>query len=245
MKPFLLILLIMIIVSSACVNNQKNKNSKNESEVTVDSIVVAKKVFESNPSLIEYEVPVFRGTNMKHGVQKRFYQHGSLYSEIPYSYGKRQGVAYTYYPDVAKVKPVVWKEQTYKNDALNGICNRYHKNGVLQAEYEYKDGLTAIGLKEFKDSGKPVKLPDLIVNSNRAGANIYITAQLSNKAKKVDFYLGDLVEGKYLPDGLKGLQVVRGLGEVLVPVDTKSVTITAVYFTQYRNKYIVSKTITL
>jgi hypothetical protein len=57
--------------------------------------------------------------------------------------------------------------------------------------------------------------------------------------------LGDLVEGKYFPESLKGLQVRNGVGEVLVPASSKSVTITAVYFSDYRNQVIISKTIQL
>jgi hypothetical protein len=61
----------------------------------------------------------------------------------------------------------------------------------------------------------------------------------------VDYFIGNLVEGKYLPKGLKGLQVKNGLGEVMVGTSEKSVTITAVFTTRYRNKCLLSKTIKL
>ncbi|MBN2775374.1 MAG: hypothetical protein JXR31_14050 [Prolixibacteraceae bacterium] len=245
MKYFPLFLLINTLIVCSCSNNKSNPQMEGE-KIQADSIVILKRAFENNPDVTEYEIPVFRNnTNMKHGIVKRYYQHGSLYSEIPYSYGLREGIAYTYYPALKGMEPVIWKEQPYRKNKLEGICRRYHKNGNLQAEYEYKEGLPAIGLKEFKDSGIAVKLPQLIVETNKLNSNFYITARLSNNSKKVDYYIGELFEGKYLPAKLKGLQIRDGVGEVLVPLTTKSITITATYTTQYQNKYIVSKTIIL
>lgn len=65
----------------------------------------------------------------------------------------------------------------------------------------------------------------------------------NNFQKNVDYFVGDLVEGKYLPDNLKGMQVKNGVGEILLPPETKKVTITAVMYTGYQNYCIVSKTI--
>ena len=242
MRAFLFFL-ISILFFCSCTNN-KNQ-TENKQKVVADSIVVIKKPYENSPDVVEYEVPVLKGTNIRHGIQKRFYRHGSLYSEIPYKNGKREGIAYTYYPVIAGAEPVVWKEQPYINNSLNGICRRFHEDGVLQAEYEYRDGLPATGLKEYSDSGKPVKMPELILSKSRTGSYFCITARLSNNSKNVKYYLGSLVNGKYLHNNLKSLQEVNGKGEVLLPDSKKSATITAVYITRYRNRYIVSKTITL
>ena len=200
-------------------------------------------MYKNSTTAVEYEIPVVKGTNIKHGTQKRYYRHGSLYSEIPYVAGKRDGLAITYYPVTVDAKSIVWKEQAYKDDNLEGICKRYHRNGELQAEYEYKNGLPAVGLQEYYQSGNPVKLPELVLNKTRTLEIFYITARLSDSSKNVDYFIGDLVEGKYLPANLKGLQVVNGVGEILVSLTTKQVTITAVKFTKYKNRYIVSKSI--
>ncbi len=240
MKTYRLLLLISIVFCS-CVNQTEAPNDSDSENEGIDIIT---KLYENSKTAIEYEIPVAKGTTIKHGTQKRFYQSGSLYSEINYVAGNREGTAYTYYPVGKNEDPLVWKEQSYVNNKLEGICKRYHRNGKLQAEYEYKKGLPATGLKEYYQSGNPVNLPDLVLNKAKTLDNYYISAKLTDGTKDVDYYIGELIEGKYLPENLKGLQVVNGLGEILVPLDTKKVTITAVMFTDYDNRYIVSKSLT-
>lgn len=244
MKRNFFILLIVIIGISSCNTNQKQVNV-DEEKAENDSIQIVLKPYENTKDLVEYEIPILKGTSIKHGIQKRYYRSGSLYSEIPYKNGKRVGTAYTYYLAAEGVKPVVWKEQNYTNNVLNGICKRYHENGTLQAEYEYKNGNPGTGLKEFSQSGKPINQPTLIVSANRTASGYYISARLSNDLKNVDYFIGNLIEGKYLPNGLKGLQVKNGLGEIMLDSSEKSVTITAVFATRYRNKCLLSKTIKL
>lgn len=88
----------------------------------------------------------YLGSGIKHGIQKRFYRNGSLYSTIPYRQGKRADTAFTYNLAADGGKSNVWKEQLYKNNHLDGICKRYHADGMLLAEYEYKNGLQRVGL---------------------------------------------------------------------------------------------------
>jgi len=241
MKTAIPLFFIFTLFLNGCSNRQKPE--KQPGTTVADSIEIIQQPYENSPGVTEYEIPVLRGTKIRHGIQKRYYQHGSLYSEIPYVRGKRNGTAFTYYQAVPGVKPVVWKEQPYVNDTLHGICKRYHRSGKIQAEYEYKKGLAAVGITEFTESGKPVKTPELILSKAKTGQYYFISAKLSDNTKNVNYYLGDLVEGKYFPENLKGLQVRNGVGEVLVPADSKSVTITAVYFSDYRNQVILSKTI--
>lgn len=226
-------------------NTKPQPKNKQAAKTENDSIEVVYKPYSGTTDLTEYEIPIRKGTKVKHGIQKRFYRNGSLYSEIPYKNGKRVGTAYTYYPAAPGVKPAVWKEQNYVENKLNGICKRYHDDGTLQAEYEYKNGNPAVGLKEYSKSGKAIKQPTLIISSNRTARGYYVSIRLSNKQKNVDYFIGNLVDGKYLPKGLKKLQVKNGLGEVMVDNSTKNVTLTAVFATRYRNKCIISKTISL
>jgi len=243
MKPYQIIPIIVVILFSGCNKQKDGQEANNYVKPADDGISIIRKLYKNSAIAVEYEIPVVKGTNIRHGTQKRFYLHGSVYSEIPYVAGKRNGIAYTYYPAAEKVKPAVWKEQAYVNDKLEGLCKRYHRDGTLQAEYEYKNGIPATGLKEYYPSGKPVKLPSLILSKGNAGVYYYVTARLSDNEKDVDYYVGDLIEGKYFHPGLKGLQIKNGVGEILLPLDTKKVTITAVMYTEYQNCYIVSKTV--
>ena len=229
-----------ILVFYAC---DRSTHKDQNIELTADSTVIIKKPFEDNPNIIEYEFSVLKGTSIKQGIQKRYYRQGSIYSEIPYENGKREGIAYTYYPGIVGVKSSVWKKQPYKNGKLDGICKRYYRNGALQSEYEYKNGIQALGLKEFNTSGKPVKFPDLVISYSKMNDYYFISAHLTSNVKDVNYYDGKLVENKYFPENLKGLQVRNEIGEELIPFEKKSVTITATYFTRYQNRVIISKTI--
>jgi hypothetical protein len=243
MKVFFGVFVFLIVLSSC--TRPAQKQVPEQAQSAPDSIQVVQKLFKDSKDLVEYEIPVFRGTSKKHGEQKRFYRNGSLYSLIPYKKGVKEGVAYTYYQASEGVEPQVWKAQNYSNNLLNGTCKRYHRDGTLQAEYEYKNGNPAVGLKEYSQSGKPLKQPSLILSANRVATGYYISARLSKKQKNVDYFVGDLIEGKYLPSGLKGLQVKNGLGEIVVDASNKKVTVTAVYHTRYRNKCLLTKTINL
>ncbi|HBL77328.1 MAG TPA: hypothetical protein DD458_19030 [Prolixibacteraceae bacterium] len=194
---------------------------------------------------MEYEIPILKGTNLRHGIQKRYYSHGSLYSEIPYVRNERSGIAYTYYKAYKGEKPAVWKEQPYVNGKLNGICKRYYENGKIQAEYEYKDGMPAVGLKEYSESGGDIKLPELSVKSAPTERYYYVTAQLSKPVNKIIYYTGELVEGRFMPENLKKMQERDGTAEILIPKDVAKVTVVATFNTRLSNECILAKTISL
>ena len=244
MKPHLIVIFLTIILFSNCSKPVKNTTSE-KNTILIKNIQIIKQAFKGSTDLIEYEIPVKTGTKIRHGIQKRYNRLGSIYSSIPYVNNKREGIAFTYYSATTIHEPQVWKEQSYRNNELDGICRRYHRNGNLQAEYEYKNGNPAIGLKEFTESGKPIIFPAIILTKSQTADGYYLSVRLSNGQKNVDFFYGDLIEEKYLPVGLKGLQVINGLGEIVIYNKPKSATITAVYTTKYQNKCIVSKTITL
>jgi hypothetical protein len=227
--------------------NNQTKNSENEGGAENDSIQIIKTPFKKNPKQIEYEIPVLKGTKLRHGVQKRYYSHGSLYSKTPYIRNKKNGISYTYYQAYNGKKPIVWKEQSYVDNKLDGLCKRYHKDGKLQAEYYYKQGYPMVGLKEYGNTGKEITQPKLIVTKSREGGFIQIKARMSDNKKRVKFYTGNLIEGKYFSNNLKEVQVKNGVGEILEPASSgkKSITVVAVISTSYYNKYITSKTISL
>jgi len=243
MKQILFCLAVLSFIIASCSSGPKKMNPKSD-KAENDSIQIIEQAYK-NSTKTEYEIPVLKGSTMKHGIQKRFYLAGSLYSTIPYDHGSKQGIAYTYYQSSPDKEPQVWKEQPYVNNQLSGICRRYHRDGTLQAEYEYKDGMQAVGLKEFSESGKPISQPTLILTKNRINNGYYIAAHLSDNSENVDYFMGDLKDGKYLTNNLKTLQVKKGLGEIVIYENSGSITITAAYSTSYHNRGLVSKTVQL
>jgi hypothetical protein len=239
------ILAIFVVLFSSC-NNPSGKKVENQ-EGANDSIQIVKKPFKTDPSKIEYHIPILKGTQLRQGVQKRFYADGGLYSKIPFTRNVRNGIAYTYYKTYGKGKPAVWKEQVYVDGKLNGVCKRYHEDGKLQAEYSYKAGFPAVGLKEFSKSGKEVKHPSLILTKKNVDGYIQIKARMSNNSKKVKMYTGVLIEGKYVSNNKKELDLKNGVGEILIPATTtkKSITVIATMSTKYHNQLRIAKTIAL
>lgn len=237
----------IVFLLSSCLNQGAKRIEKAAKEkAEKDSIMVIQKPFANDPQKIEYEIPVLKGTQLRQGMQKRFYAHGSVYSEIPYTRNVRQGTAYTYYKAFNGETPKVWKEQPYVDGKLHGLCRRYFESGALQAEYEYREGLPAIGLKEYNESGKLMPQADLTLVSTNTKQYFYITASLSKKVGKVNYFTGELVDGKYMPLEMKKVQERDGVAELLIPRDgPSSVCIVAVYSTRLTNQCILAKTIRL
>lgn len=236
------------LFTTSCFNKSAKQEATGKDEVNAnDSTEILRAVFKTNKKKIEYEVSVRKGTKIKHGIQKRFYPHGSLYSKINYKDGKKSGMAYTYYQEYSGAEPKVWKAQPYTDSKLNGICKRYHKNGKIQAEYEYYKGYPAIGLKEWKESGDPVKLPRLKISKEVINHQTYLSVKMSNNAKSVKYYEGNLLDGKYVTKNIIPLSTKNGVGEFTIPHTStkKSVTIIALISTRYRNKYYVAETVKL
>lgn len=233
----------VLLFLCAC-NSEPKKEVPANTNDEGSGLEIIKRPFQ-NSEQIEYEISIVKGTAIKHGVQKRYYLHGSLYSTIPYIAGKKQGVAYTFYQASLDSEPQVWKEQPYEEDELHGTCRRYHRDGTLQAEYEYKNGLRAVGLKEYNESGKETEEPKLILTKHPVATGYLIQARLSDNYNNVDYYIGDLHEGKYLPKKMKSLQTRNDVGEIVISQTSGTVTITAEYSTRYRNRGVVSKSISL
>lgn len=238
--------IFILSVFLSCSNPSTKKEEKQDHSEN-DSIQIVRNPFKHDASIIEFEIPILKGTKLRHGVQKRFYSNGDLYSQIPYTRNVRNGIAYTYYQTFGKGAPMVWKEQPYINGKLDGICKRYYEDGKIQAEYEYKSGLPAIGLEEYSKSGKEINQPTLILSKKNSNGYIQINARMSNNTKKVEMFTGVLVDGKYVSDNKKEVMVKNGVGEILIPAtsNVKSVTVIATISTRYDNTYYTAETISL
>ena len=245
MKSIINFILILSVFIS-CSNPSTKKEDKQDNSEN-DSIQIVRNPFKNEPSKIEFEIPILKGTKLRHGVQKRFYTNGDLYSQIPFTRNVRNGIAYTYYQSFGNGEPMVWKEQPYINGKLDGVCKRYYEDGKLQAEYTYKNGLPALGLKEYSQSGKEINQPKLILSKKNVDGYIQINAKMSNNSKKVKMFTGVLVDGKYISDNKKEITVKNGMGEILIPASSnvKSVTVIATLFTKYYNTYYTAQTIYL
>jgi antitoxin component YwqK of YwqJK toxin-antitoxin module len=179
--------------------------------------------FYSN-GIIKTEIHVKDG--MRNGITKNFDEKGRVVSSAEYKNDTLEGEMINYNPLNNKVtaKAIykknnqdghstlyytdgsLYREMFYVDGHLDSIVKTYWADGKLQAENLFKMSDCAVGLKEWDKTGKEIEQPRLIVEKANKLANGYIQLRvyLSNKDKDVDFYSGDLKDGKFFnPEAIK------------------------------------------
>lgn len=235
---------------------------------TVKQEVQKKKIQEEDQKINE-------SLKLKDGEKKYYYANGNIKSIVNYCKGKKIGISQTYYKsgekqydipyqDGMKHGKVIWyyksgkiyRETQYKKGKKNGYQRKYWESGKLKSEMMYFDNLLSTGLKEVSNTGKVKKMPVIKVekiNRLKETGEYWLKMKLSNGRSKVQFYLGDLIDGKYFPadgrgfmaiDTKNGVAVYKiriGKGEQLIG-DFKLV---AIETTAYQNKRLLHKNIPL
>ena len=189
-----------------------------------------------NSSKEEPDKPV--NEKVANGVNKNYID-GKLASEVTYKDGVKNGKAINYYPD-----GTINMEFNYKNGKKHGVYKWYHEDGTLYRESFYNEGLTdstetiyqngkiksishwkddlpGIGLVEYKSNGEERNLPTIQVkkiNEIKTKGIYTMELRLSDDSKKVKFFEGELVDGRYLPSYLEAVYVEDGVGKYVLSV---------------------------
>ncbi len=203
---FLTSALVFAIILGGCQNSGSKKGTTKAPKN--DSIRIVTKHFRDNPSSpIEWKIPMKlnkEGKFVRNGIAIRYTKSGKIAEKIPYVMGVKEGTRLTFH-STGKV----YKEQPYKNGKLNGTCKRYDREGKLTAEYPYRNGLPGIGLKEYTNLGKVRPVPYISVEKKdqlRSQGRYVLVLTLKGKGaeriKSVQFYHGQLIEGKYFHKNL-------------------------------------------
>jgi len=180
---------------------------------------------------------------LKHGLSKRYYPDGKLHSEIYYENGKKVGLSKWFYTsgEVYRVTP-------YKNGKINGIQKKFFRDGTLQAEIPYENGNRKIGLKEYNKYGDLLKSYPKIVftayDNTQTNRMYLLKCSLSNKSRKVKFYLGELNDSIFIVDEKNYLLTENGIAVIRFIQKPGSkgnsvVKVIAVYNTRTGNKKIL------
>jgi hypothetical protein len=158
---------------------------------------------------------------LAHGLMKNYDRDGNLMSVYTFDMGRLEGPAVSYYPD-GKVKlkmfykngkregTTQWFYSTgelyrlipFKDGKITGTQVSYYKDGKIMSEAPFLDDFPGTGLKEYNMKGELlkddikiiVKEDDQLFAINRY--TLYIS--LSNPKPGASFYLGDLVEGRFI-----------------------------------------------
>ena len=237
----LLTILSVLLFLAAC---SSSVTQEGKQEAREDGVQVVKKNYDNGSPLSEVEYK----DGVRHGIAKNFYKTGELHTEMIYQNGKKEGEAKWYYKD-----GTVYQTTSYENDLAQGTRKRFHRNGELMAEIPFLNGHPGSGLREYTESGKPSSKHEALDIAFKTVNNIATTGEfklqmsVTEGKKKVKFYMGDLLEGKYLHDDLLEIPAKSGVGEYIVRLTpgtfvSRDMNIIAEAKTHLGNPHIIQKT---
>jgi hypothetical protein len=181
----------------------------------------------------------------REGPAVSYYNNGNLKSKMAYNNNQREGLMKMYYRTGE-----LYREIPYIKGKVEGIRKTYYKNGSIMAEAPYKNSFPGLGLKEYKSNGSLDKA-NVKINVHSidrlAMENIYLLKlSLSDKRSGTQFFVGDLLDGKYLYQNLWPIEPENGVAtyRINLPKGTfemTSLTISASYKTSKSNYALISR----
>jgi hypothetical protein len=252
MKLTLLVLSIFIL--SSCdfiIEKFSKKDDVVEQSFTIDSSSTDSKLINGE---VRYKFPsgklksiVNYKDNKKVGVSHSFYETGEKQYEISYVDGKKHGVVKWFYKSGK-----LYRATSYKEGLKQGAQKKYWESGKIKSQMDYMDNMMCIGLKEFTNKGKQKAEPQIVikhVNLLRQTNMYHLELSLNKKFKNVQFYIGELVNGKCLPVKVNAfvseLETKKGKAIFKFSIPRghsadRDIPIVAVVKTSYQNHYILS-----
>jgi hypothetical protein len=250
MKNSLILISILFLLSSCDLFSKKA--SKEESGKQIEAVKtsdskgkngIQKYYFGTGElkSIVHYK------DNKKVGMSETFYQSGEKQYDIPYVDGMKQGLVKWYYKDGK-----VYRETSYLKGKKEGPQKKFWTNGRLKSEMNYHEDMLSLGIKEYAKSGKEKSVPTIKVEKIdllKTSQEYVLRFKLSNGRKNVQFYQGELIDGKFFPAkggrGFAMLKTVGGVGELRMRISKgfvtdKKIPIVAVEKTAYQNDRILT-----
>jgi hypothetical protein len=131
--------------------------------------------------------------NKLYGVQEEYSKSGKLLNTITYLNGFRDGEAIMYHDNG---KP--YRVTTYVRDKISGKRKKYRDDGKLWSVQTYHEGLPSNDLKEYDEDGKLIPPFEFVIKSTKLSSDkIGVKLSVKGQCKKVEYYDGVLVDGKY------------------------------------------------
>jgi antitoxin component YwqK of YwqJK toxin-antitoxin module len=264
MRRFFIICFTLYLSLTSC--NYSDKENYREENNNVRTV----RQFFSN-GYLKAEISV--KDNKRHGITKNYSSNGRLLSTVNYVNGKKEGKTTNYYltgtvhstilyKNGIKEGDAVWYYKSgkpystnpYINNKLNGVQKKYYENGKLQSELPYKNGQPGTGLKEYTDEGKLItNYPKIIiqeVNQIAESDRFILKIYMSKRSRKVQFYLDELDQGKFLKKYMYEIPTENGVATRVyeVPpgyVKFQKINIIARFETDLGNTYITQRSYNL
>ncbi|RUT73041.1 toxin-antitoxin system YwqK family antitoxin [Ancylomarina longa] len=254
------ILTIILIFLSSCNLNVDGIKSffNSRKEVGKKTEIVKKEV--TTPKIKNGEVKYYYKSgkvksivnfkdNKKVGVSHTFYKTGEKQYEIPYVDGMKDGKVIWFYRSGK-----VYRTTEFRRGKKTGYQRKYYENGKLKSENFYKNSLLSTGLREISNTGKVKAVPHIVIqkiNQLKTSQTYIVRLKLSNLSKKVTFYNGELIDGKFFPENGRGFMEIpskKGVADIKFHINkgfqlNNTLHIIAVETTYYKNKRLLSKNI--
>jgi MORN repeat variant len=207
MIRFLSVFLIIFSIFS-CETKQKNPKSTKKSDTT-DGV---KKYYDKDGKL-KTELTILNGK--RNGLSKTYYKNGKVSLAMNYKMGLRDGLSKRFYEE-----GTLYQETDYKNDKIDGVRKKYKESGKLMSEAKFENDFPCIGLQEILANGKlKDDFPSIVitpVDRLKTEGTYTINLSLSNKSRRVKFYIGNLSLSGCLSDKLVSVRTdpQTGIGKV-------------------------------
>lgn len=232
--------IVLGLMLTACSNETSNKptdvakpvktnqrNAKGEK----DGLFVSKAPNGNFRTQINYK------EGKKHGESLDYYDSGKLRARINYKNGLKDGKAIWYFDGEN-----IFRINSYVDDVRTGLQQKFYKNGNKLSELEFLNEYPGVGLREWKENGTERTLGNYIKVSKK-GSNLY--AELSSGQSNVQFYYGELTDGKFLNNNSRDISGANGVAQMPFKKikDVNNIVITARYKTYLKNDRVVTTTV--
>lgn len=216
------IIIICILLLTSC-DLIPNQKSKSTKKVE-NGVQISKKYYDDGTLKTEISVK----NKKKNGPAKKYYSTGELHTLVNYVNNIKEGEAIWYYRNGQP-----YRVTNYNNGKIDGIRKYYYENGLLQAEIPYKKGELQEGTQEYNKLGTPISNDTEIlfetINNLKFENKYTLIVKLSEKHKKTEF-LQEVIstEGTKILVPLRN-EFNRGVIESYVPKGSHIMTILKIY----------------
>jgi antitoxin component YwqK of YwqJK toxin-antitoxin module len=147
MKGLILPIVISLIISGSTACSEPQKRADETGTQPKQKVVKKTRDDGSLSSVSQVDEKGFI-----HGIRVNYYNDGqTVHSKVTYNHGIKEGPAIWYYRDGK-----VFEHTSFADGKRDGLTRKYHKNGQLLSECEYKTGNPLPGLVEYNEDGSKV-----------------------------------------------------------------------------------------
>jgi hypothetical protein len=203
-----LVLFFILVFTSlvGCDSKKKGVSSKKKSDTT-DGF----KKYYTDDGKLKIELTILNGK--RNGLARTYYRNGKVSLEINYKAGKRDGLSKRYYED-----GTLYQETNYKNDQIDGERKKYKENSTVMSVARFEKNRPCSGLKEILlDGTLKDNYPKILITTVdrlKQRGEYEINVSLTEAAKSVNYYIGNLSASGCLTDNLISIETKRKVGTI-------------------------------